>query len=160
MKKVRITVNKGSKGKRFPIFNSPESLYVWMNDPELQEMSKLDPTLGTTIMLRPGEVMEIEWMGCEFIVEDKNTSMCVDEIRLAKTIKIPASHAKLTNVVGVHSGWTTKEILSFESTLEDDVKVMRLSGKAKHKFDIEKLFMSRGLVEEENSKQIEPEVLH
>lgn len=159
MKKIRITVNKGSKGKSFPIFNSPESLYIWLNDPELQSMSKLDPTLGTTIILRPGEVMEVEWMGCEFIPEDVNTTLRADEIRLAKTLKIPATHVKIKDIVGIHSGWTNNEIFSFKNECGDDVKVIRFQTKTKHKFDIEKLFLSRGL-SEDNEKQDKPEVLH
>ena len=71
MKKVRMTVQKDSVGKKFQIFNSPESLYVWLNDKDLQEIDELDPTLGTTIFLQSGETMEVEWMGCEFIVENK-----------------------------------------------------------------------------------------
>lgn len=160
MKKIRITVPRGSKGKKFPVFNSPESLYVWINDPELQTMQKLDPTLGTTITLRPGEVMEVEWMGCEFILEDKNSMLRVDEVRLAKTIKLPATHAKLTNLVGVHSGWTTNEIFAFTSESQDDIKVLKLSNKAKHKFDIEKLFASRGLIEETDIEETIDRVLH
>jgi hypothetical protein len=67
VKKVRITLNKDFLIKKIPVFNSPESLYVWLNDPELQAQERLDPTLGSTINLKKGETMEIEWMGCEFI---------------------------------------------------------------------------------------------
>lgn len=156
MKKVRITVKKGSQGKKFPIFNSPEALYVWLNDPELQAAPRLDPTLGSTIFLRPGEVMEIEWLGCEFFQEGKKTFQ-VDQIRLAKTMRIKS--LDVNKIVGVHSGWTTQDIIHFKSGDDQDTKRLKLTPKSKHKFDIEELFQARGFEKEEESK-IEPKDLH
>lgn len=153
MKKIRASVTRGSNGKKFHIFNSPESLYVWLNDPELKEASRLDPSLGTTIMLRPGETMEVEWMGCEYINED-NYTLRVDEVRLAKTIKIDQPKLKINNIVGIHSGWTSDHIISFNNNSDDDVKITRLSNKSKQKFDIEALFVSRGLSEENTTDTV------
>ena len=156
MKKVRITVKKGSAGKKIPIFNSPEALYVWLNDPELQSAARLDPTLGYTVVLQPGEIMEVEWLGCEFFQENKD-SFCVDEIRLAKTMKIKG--VKGDKLVGVHSGWTIKDIIQFKSGGDSDISRLRLTPKSKHKFNIEELFQARGLLKEEKYK-IEPQDLH
>lgn len=156
MKKIRITVKKGSQGKKFPIFNSPEALYVWLNDPELQTTPRLDPSLGSTVFLRPGEVMEVEWLGCEFFQED-NKTFCINQIRLAKTMKIKA--LDVNKIVGVHSGWTTQDIIHFKSGDDQDTKRLKLTPKSKHKFDIEELFQARGFEKEEESK-IEPKDLH
>jgi len=161
VKKVRVTVKKGSLGKKIPIFNSPESLYVWLHDPELYEASKLDETLGTTVTLNPGEIMEVEWMGCEFIHENSYV-LRVDQIRLAKTMKIKAlSGAK---IVGVHNGWTTEEIISFKSGGAEDIRRMRLTDKSKHKFNIEELFASKfaHMKEQEqfDDSDIDPQDLH
>jgi len=157
MKKIRITVKKGSMGKKFPIFNSPEALYVWMNDPELQEAPRLDPSLGSTVMLRPGEVMEVEWLGCEFFQENQQ-NFCINQIRLAKTMKIKGLDS--SKIVGVHSGWTIKEIMSFNSTTDDNVKYLKLTTKSKHKFNIEELFQNRGLLNNDEDEKIEPQDLH
>lgn len=143
-------------GKKFPIFSSPEALYVWLNDPELKAAPRLDPTLGSTVFLRPGETMEVEWMGCEFFQEDGKIYQ-VDEIRLAKTMKVKA--LDLNKIVGVHSGWTTREIISFKSGCDDDVKRQKLTQSSKHKFDIEELFKARGLTDKEDIK-IESQDLH
>ena len=156
MKKVKITTKKDSQGKKFPIFNSPEALYVWLNDPELQQMPRLDPSLGSMILLRPGETMEVEWMGCEFYTEG-NYTLCINQVRLAKTMKIKALDTN--KVIGVHSGWTIDDIISFKTGEDSDIKRAKLTKRSKHKFDIEELFQSRGLVEKEEPK-IEPLDLH
>lgn len=156
MKKVRITINKGSIGKKIPIFNSPESLYVWLNDPELQVAPRMDPSLGSIVFLRPGETMEIEWMGCEFI-NDGGRVFRVDQIRLAKTMKVKS--LALNNVVGIHSGWITDDIISFKSGGDVDTKRTRLTHKSKHKFNIDEIFETRGLIEKDDYK-VEPQDLH
>lgn len=149
-------MNKGSTGKKIPVFSSPESLYVWMHDPELQSASKLDPSFGSMIMLRPGEIMEVEWMGCEFVHEGEQT-ICIDQIRLAKTIKIAALKS---NIVGVHEGWTTKEIISFKSRTDEDIKTTRLGARSKHKFNIQELFSAKGLEDKEQLPAVDPQDLH
>ena len=150
MKKIRITVKKGSIGKKFPIFNSPESLYVWLNDSELQTAQRLDPSLGSTVFLRSGEIMEVEWLGCEFFQEDGQT-FCLNHVRLAKTMKIKG--LDVNKIVGVHSGWVMNKILSFSSGDDTDIKLSKLTSKSKHKFDIAELFLSRGLIEKEDDNE-------
>jgi len=147
VKKIRITINKGSIGKKFPIFNSPESLYVWLNDSELHNTSQLDPSLGSMVFLRPGEMMEMEWMGCEFI-DDGSQVFRIDQIRLAKTIK--AKSLLLNNIIGIHSGWTTDNIISFKSGSDLDSKRIKLTDKSKHKFNIDEIFESRGMNEKDD----------
>jgi len=158
MKKIRITVKKGSMGKKFPIFNSPEALYVWLNDPELQTAQRLDPSLGSTVFLRPGEIMEVEWLGCEFFQED-GQAFCLNHVRLAKTMKIKG--LDVNKIVGVHSGWVINNILSFSSGGDDDVKRLKLTSKSKHKFNIEELFLARGLMaDDEDKREIDPASIH
>jgi len=157
MKKVRITVKKGSLGKKFPIFSSPEALYVWLHDPELQAAVRLDPSLGTMIFLRPGEIMEVEWLGCEFFQEDKQ-NLCINQIRLAKTMKIKG--LDVSKVVGVHSGWTIKDIIHFKNGDDIDTKRFKLTSKSKHKFNIEELFQNRGLLDKDADIKIKPQDLH
>jgi len=147
VKKIRITINKGSTGKKFLIFNSPESLYVWLNDPELQNSPRMDPSLGSIVLLRPGETMEVEWMGCEFI-DDGNHVFRVDQVRLAKTMKVKS--LALNNVIGIHNGWTTDNIISFKSGSDLDSKRIKLTDKSKHKFNIDEIFESRGMNEKDD----------
>jgi len=158
MKKIRITVKKGSMGKKFPIFNSPEALYVWLNDPELQAAQRLEASLGSTVFLRPGEIMEVEWLGCEFFQED-GQFFCLNHVRLAKTMKIKG--LDVNKIVGVHSGWVINDILSFNGGDDEDVKRLKLTPKSKHKFNIEELFRARGLMaDDEDKHEIDPASIH
>lgn len=142
MKKVRITVNKGSKGKSFNIFNSPESLYVWLNDDELQE-DELDPSLGNTIHLKKGEVMEVEWCGCEYIYEHDRLLFRADYIRIGKLISTPSFFSRGKNVVGIQDGWIIDDIISFKSQSDDLTKTTKLTSRSKHKFNLDELFLAR-----------------
>lgn len=142
MKKVRIIVKKGAEDKKFHIFNSPEALYVWLNDPELQTAQRLDSSLGSTIFLRSEEIMEIEWLGCEFFQENKQT-LCLSHIRLAKTMKVRGLN--ISKLVGIHSGWIIEDIVSFKSGSDGIIKRTKLTDKSKHKFNIGEIFESRGL---------------
>ena len=144
MKKIRITIKKNSLGRKFQVFNSPEALYIWLHDPELQAMEKLDSSLGSTIILRPSETMEVEWMGCEFI-DDGDNVIRVDQVRLAKTMK--AKLLSSNNVIGIHTGWMTEDMISFKSGSDDIIKRTRLTNKSKHKFNISEIFASKGLLE-------------
>jgi hypothetical protein len=146
LKKIRIVINKGTSGKKFFIFNSPESLYVWINDPELREALRIDPDLGSVVTLKPGETMEVEWVGCEFI-DDGDNVIRIDQIRLAKTMK--AKLLSSNKVIGIHAGWTTEDMISFKNGSDDIIKRTRLTNKSKHKFNIGEIFESRGLLEKD-----------
>ena len=137
MKKMRITVNKGSSGKKFKIFNSPESLYVWLNDPDLQAEKKMDPSLGTEVHLKKGETMEVEWRGCEFIYEASFEAR-IDYIRLGKVVKVTPYLRK--DLVGIQDGWIVEAIMAFKPGVDDDTKTTMLTKKSKHKFDLDMLF--------------------
>lgn len=145
MKKIRITVNRGLSGKKFPVFNSTESLYVWLNDPEIKSTPDLDPSLGTVVHLRNGETMEVEWRGCEFIYEDNKLLFRADLIRLCKEIKINAPILK--PLIGIHEGWVVSEVLSFEPKGNKGVRTTKLSDRSRHKFNIDEIFESREVVE-------------
>lgn len=142
MKKVRITVTRGSQGKYFNIFNSPESLYVWLNDPELQER-KLDSSLGNTIHLKKGEVMEVEWCGCEYIYEQDKLLFRADYIRIGKLISTPGFFSKGKNVVGIQDGWIVDDIIAFKSGTDDATRTTKLTTRSKHKFNLDELFLAR-----------------
>lgn len=161
MKKIKITINKGSPGKKFPVFNSPESLYVWMYDDTQQDSEKLDPSLGTMIHLRPGEVMEVEWMGCEYIYEEGFQSR-VDRIRLAKTMQIKNLKSTMAKqLVGVYDGWVLESVLGFKSGSTEDAKITRLTARSKHKFDIAELFEARGIsIAPEIEEETDPAKIH
>lgn len=148
MKKVRITVSKGSKGKAFKVFNSPESLYVWLNDPELQEDDYLDSSLGNIVYLRRGEIMEAEWCGCEFIYEEGRLNFRADYIRLGKLISSPTIFTGGKNVVGIQDGWVLDDTIAFKSYSDGLTRTTKLTERSKHRFDLDELFSAREAYDE------------
>ena len=154
MKKVRITTNKGVSEKHFTIFNSPESLYVWLHDPDLQGDDDVDPSLGNTVILLKGEVMEVEWCGCEHVYEEETLLFRADYIRIGKHVKSPSFFAGGKKVVGIQDGWVLGGSISFNSRLDEKIKTTKLTTRSRHNFDLDELFESRGdyEVEEETSE--------
>jgi len=145
MKKIRLTVNRGLSGKKFPVFNSTESLYVWLNDPEVKAAADIDPSLGTIVHLRNGETMEVEWRGCEFIYEENRLLFRADLIRLCKEIKV--NTPLLKPLIGIQEGWVVSEVLSFEPKANKGVRTTKLTSRSRHKFNIDEIFESREVVE-------------
>jgi len=142
MKKVRITLAKGSKGKTFRVFSSPEAAYVWLNDPYIQNEEELDPDIGITVHLKRGEVMEVEWRGCEYVKEEGQSLFKADFVRIGKTIKSPLFYTGGKTVIGIQDGWIVDEV-SFKTSTDEDSKTVKLTKKSKHKFDLDDLFASR-----------------
>lgn len=143
MKKVRITTTRGSKGKNFKIFNSPESLYVWLNDPELQEDDDLDPSLGNVVHLKRGEIMEVEWCGFEHVYEENRLQFRADYIRIGKLISMPATFLDNKEIVGIQDGWVTSDIISHKSKIDEFTRTTKLTPRSKHRFDLDELFAAR-----------------
>ena len=154
MKKVRITTTD-SKGKNFKIFNSPEAIYVWMNDPDLQDDDYMDPTVGNVVHLKKGEVMEVEWCGCEFIYEKESLLFRADYIRLGKQISEPTIFTEGKKIVGIQDGWVTSDIINFKSGTDKLMKTTKLTPRSKHKFDLEELFSAREAYEEMEDEEPE-----
>lgn len=140
MKKIRISVPKGAQGKNFNIFNSAESLYVWLNDPVLKSQEQLDPSLGNTVYLKRGEHMEVEWRGYELIYENNVLLFKADFIRLCKNM---SSQNKNKYVVGIQDGWILHGDMEFKTKITKDYKTTLLNERSRHKFDLEELFAER-----------------
>jgi len=156
MKKVRITT-KDVNGKNFRIFNSPESLYVWLNDPDLQEDPDMDPSIGNIVHLKRGETMEVEWCGCEFVYEGEELLFRTDYIRIGKLISTPTFFSGGKSVVGIQDGWITEDSINFKSTTIGSTKTTLLTKRSRHKFDLDELFAAREAYDElseEEEKEI------
>lgn len=119
MKKVKVTVNKGSPGRTLPIFSSPEAAYVWLTE------AHDDPTVIDRIEdvelveLLPGELIEAEWRGCEFTGYHTNY-VRIDVVRFAKVS--PSQNAS-GNLVSIHYGFTADCIMPFKSYKDTDITV-------------------------------------
>lgn len=140
MKKVRISIPKGSSGKSFNIFNSTESIYVWLFDSVLREQKILDASLGNTIHLKKGEFMEVEWRGYELIYENNDLLFKTNFVRLCKNM---SSIDKNKFVVGIQDGWILSGDIEFKTKTFKDYRTTLLNEKSKHKFDLDELFAER-----------------
>jgi hypothetical protein len=140
MKKVRISIPKGSSGKSFNIFNSTESVYVWLFDPVLKSQKNLDPSLGNTVHLKKGEFMEVEWRGYELIYENSDLLFKTNFIRLCKNM---TSIETNKFVVGIQDGWILSGDIEFKTKACKDYKTTLLNKRSRHKFDLDELFAER-----------------
>jgi hypothetical protein len=115
VKKVKITINEGSIGRTLPVFADQESAYVWLHEAvNLDEIDGVDQ-----VALMPGEFIEAEWRGCEFVY-DKSTQVRLDLCRFAKASK-PENSSGL--VVSIHYGWVADCIIPFHDYKDEDINV-------------------------------------
>lgn len=137
MKKVKVAINEGSPGRVFFLFNDQESVYEWLtgghdNPRIIDEIPDVDQ-----VTVLPGEFIEAEWRGCEFVYDDKHqTHVRLDWVRLVKATK-PQNASGL--LVSVHFGWVSDHILPFRQFKDDDIDVTELTAETSM-FDFEVLF--------------------
>lgn len=123
MKRVKVTVNDGSPGRTLLLFNDPEGAYVWSmeayDDPSIVDSI---PDVERVVLL-PGEYIEAEWRGCEYVYDGPN-HIRLDFVRLAKA-GFPHNAAGL--LISTHVGWVTDCIIPFRTYKDDDIDVKSLS---------------------------------
>lgn len=113
MKKVRICpADKLSPlPVTIPLFPSPESIYVWLSDKDLnvEDVEGID-----IVCLSQEQYVEAEWRGCmyEYVGDG---SLRLDTVRLARINK--SENGKL--VASIHYGWTMDDLLTFNKRSSD-----------------------------------------
>lgn len=117
MKKVKVTLNPGSNGKKFYLFPSAEALYVWACAIEADEHVQV-PEIKE-LLLEPGGFIESELMGFEYDY-DKNRYKRFDLVRLAKAQQTSNASGML---VTVHSGWVIGGLLPMKNYSDTDITV-------------------------------------
>ena len=122
MKKIKVTVNEGSPGRTLPLFDSPEAAYVWLTEagenPEvLDDIPDVDQ-----VALMPGEFIEAEWRGLEYMYDGPNTTK-FNLIRFGKAHQ-PENASGL--MVSIHYGWVVDCILPFYAFKDSDITVVPL----------------------------------
>ncbi len=146
MKKAKVSINEGSPGRVFFVFDDVESAYEWLAGDASDGSPKFIDEIPNVdqITLLPGEFIEAEWRGCEFVYDDKNRShVRLDWIRFVKASK-PQNASGL--LVSVHFGWVSDHILPFRQFKDADITVDELTSETST-FDFEVLFKD---VEEED----------
>lgn len=152
MKKVRITLNASSTGKKFYLFPSAESLYLWVCALERNESLSV-PGLEE-LVLEPGGFIEAELQGFEYVYEDAQKFRRLDLVRLGKTEQ-PKNAAG--TMVTTHSGWVMGSLLPMKTYSDQNVTIELLSADDKGKLDLPTLFKDDVPQDESIDVEFEPD---
>lgn len=156
MKKVRLTLKRRTKAWSFILYDSPESAFFLRDEPIFGEFEEY----RRVITLSPGELIEVEWMGCEWIDDSDGTDIFAtgtgkgqkfDKIRMGKItpVKNPSYKA---SYVELHSGWVqSKDIPWRDEESRDDVRITPIKGRMRSKIDFSRLFEGQGRPEADDA---------
>jgi hypothetical protein len=149
VKKVRINLKPGSKIWSFFIYDSAESAYYLKDEDHVLEDESLEEYCKE-VSLKRGEVLEVEWMGSEFIYDDetleKKTPIKLshekyDAVRIGKLTKIKTVGYK-TGYVETFAGWVKSDLFLPSKDTQDIIKITKINGKKQSKLDFSQLFQS------------------
>lgn len=143
MKKIRIELKPESKMKSYRIFDSAESLYVWLKDVGAPK----DIPESFYVDLLPGDYIEVEWMGCEYVHEYGITQR-LDSVRLAKASQTKNASGML---VEIYFGWIANDTFIFRDHEDEDSYTIKLITPESYKLDLDLLFGSNQ--DDENSEE-------
>lgn len=155
MKKIRVALKKDRKSWSFVLFDSAESAF-YLKDEKITES---DDEYYRVVKLDPMDVIEVEWLGSEYVYSDEYDSRTdkpmklqhekFDKVRLGKLTPI-VTRVQKTGYVELHSGWVTGGTFKWTSgDHQEDVRITRIKGKAVSKLDFDKLFSGRQQTDEE-----------
>lgn len=133
--------------KSFRIFDSAESLYVWLKDVGAPKNTPESFYVDIT----PGDYIEVEWMGCEFVHEN-GLSQRLDSVRLAKASQTKNASGVL---VEIYYGWVANDTFVFCDHEDEDSYTIKLITPENYKLDFNLLFnkdQEEENLEEENHK--------
>ena len=134
MRKVKVTLKKRSTGKKFYLFPSAESLYVWVC--ALERGEQLQVSDIEEIVLEPNGFIEAELRGFEYAYEDDQKFKRLDMVRLGKAEQPKNASGVL---VTVHSGWVLGGLLPLKRYSDSDIEVEPIET-SDSKIDLGKLF--------------------
>lgn len=140
MKKVRISLKRGTKSWSFRIFDSAEAAYYLKND--AREKSDNHQML----YLMPGSFMEVEWMGCEYLYEsDEYVGAAAvrrhdtfSKVRVAKLTKSRDKSER--DVIELAVGWVGDGAIPWSEDQRNDLRIIRINEEGKSKLDFSILF--------------------
>jgi len=119
VRKVKITLNPGSPGKKFYLFPTPESLYLWIRTLEGGEKVSIDGIEELTLEPEPAGFIEAELVGFEYVY-DGGLHHRLDLIRLGKAEQPQNSSGLL---VSIHSGWVSGGLFPLRRYSDADIDI-------------------------------------
>lgn len=138
MKKVRLNLRRGIRSWSFVLYDSAESAYFLRGEP-----IEGDDEYRRLVELRPGEIIEAEWMGSEWVYSgalDPRGRDKFDKIRLGKVVPLKSVEGQ-ESYLEIYSGWVADEELPWgPDDSRKDVRITRIKGKVRSKVDLDSLF--------------------
>lgn len=150
MKKVRLNLKRGIRSWSFVLYDSAESAFYLKDEPLTDDEAE---EFRRVVTLAPGELLEIEWVGSEWVYCDPldgstlSTSLQhkFDKVRIGKLTPIRGIKGvpsmRKASCVEVYVGWVTGSDLRWDSgDTQDVVRITRIKGRMRPRLDFSKLF--------------------
>jgi len=131
--KVRVTTfDHKSVSTPILLFAHTEGAYVWYKDTD-GCMTLDEGAYGSErVEIEYGDIVEIEWLGCEFSEDDVK----IDMIRMLKARHAPNNKGIIASI---HYGWTCNLPFAWKNSQSDDLLVAVLDPNEKQ-FDFKTIF--------------------
>lgn len=149
MKKVRLSLKRRTRTWSFVLYDSAESAYFLKDEPLYSDVEDY----RRVISLSPGESLELEWMGCEWVHETSETDVLgigkadsrkFDKVRVGKITPVKSPTYK-TTYLELHSGWVLSEDIPWSAEDgREDIRITPLKGRIRSKVDFNRLFEKIG----------------
>jgi len=146
MKKVRLTLKRGTPKWTFTLFDSAEAAFFL--ETEKRDRSEYCQTIN----LESGTFMEVEWWGVEYVY-DKNLekkSKHFDKVRIAKFVKKSKTSPK--DYIEIAEGWVPGGTIEWSEVDQTAIRIFKIFGKRKPKFDFAQLFQDPEAEQQETSE--------
>lgn len=152
MKKVRLSLRRGVKSWSITLYDSVESAY-YLKDEPFEENSSMIEDYRRVVTLSPGETLEVEWCGSEWVYDDDHLVEGAhsnklspfflhkfDDVRIGKSTPMKGEDIP-TSRLSVYSGWVVGSSIDWKKGLSAAVRITPIKGRMRSKFDFSKLFL-------------------
>jgi len=167
VKKVRLNLKRGVKTPwSFTLYDSAESAYYLKDEPPYPD--GFEEEYRKVVSLNPGDILEVEWVGSEWVFPDENEDFLrkhvslqasvydkYDKVRVGKITPVKGAEEKM-GYLEVYSGWIFGGDVPWSpKAAQDGLKITEVKGKIVSKFDFPKLFSdpAMGLLQQEEEEQ-------
>jgi hypothetical protein len=174
LKKVRLNLKRGVKKPwSFTLYDSAESAFYLKDEPPYPE--GFEEEYRKIVSLHPGDILEVEWVGSEWVFPDEGeeflfkptvltTTFCdkYDKVRVGKITPVKGVEEKM-GYLEVYSGWIIGgDVPWIQDQGSSHLKITEVKGKMASKFDFPKLFSdpAMGLMQQEEEEQPLSEILN
>jgi hypothetical protein len=141
-------LKRGVKTWSFVLYDSVEAAFYLKDEPFYDDAVE---EYRQVVAMKPGEIIEIEWMGSEWIYDDEDASAVTKRASSTQKEKFDNVHVgKLSPLKGaprksgcleVYSGWVRGGSVPWEEDdARKDVRITSINDKVKPKIDFTGLF--------------------